>query len=50
MIFRERSESVTVSWYSDKNIIRMQAPTLADLERGIVGHFLKRFPSKVAPK
>ncbi len=50
VIFRERSESVTVSWYSDKNIIRMQAPTLADLERGIIGHFLKRFPSKVAPK
>jgi hypothetical protein len=50
VIFRERGESVTASWRSDKVIVRMQAPTLADLERGIIGHFLKRFPSKLGAK
>lgn len=47
VIFRERAESVTASWHSDKVIIRMQAPTLPDLERGIIKHFLTRFPSKL---
>ena len=40
VIFRERSESVTASWFSGDKIIRMQAPTMPDLEKGIIGHFL----------
>lgn len=47
VIFRERAESVTASWYSKDKIIRMQAPALEDLEKGIIGHFLSRFPSRV---
>ncbi len=50
VIFRERSESVTASWYSDGVVVRMQAPTLDDLEKGIIGHFLKKFPSKLESK
>ncbi len=47
VIFRERSESVTASWFAGDKIIRMQAPTMDDLQKGIIGHFLKRFPSKL---
>lgn len=47
VIFRERSESVTASWFTTDKIIRMQAPTMPDLEKGIIGHFLKKFPSKL---
>ncbi len=47
VILRERSESVTASWFSGDKIIRMQAPTLEDLEKGIIGHFLAKFPSKL---
>lgn len=47
VIFRERSESVTASWFSGDKIIRMQAPTMDDLQKGIIGHFLKKFPSKL---
>jgi hypothetical protein len=47
VIFRERSESVTASWFSGDKIIRMQAPSMPDLEKGIIGHFLQKFPSKL---
>jgi len=50
VIFRERAESVTASWFSDNKIIRMQAPTLADLEKDIIGFFLSKFPSKLEAK
>lgn len=50
VILRERAESVTASWFSGDKIIRMQAPALADLEKGIIGHFLTRFPSKLQAK
>lgn len=50
VILRERAESVTASWFSGDKIIRMQAPTLDDLEKGIIGHFLTRFPSKLQAK
>lgn len=44
--FRERTEgSVVASWISGKRVIAMRAETLVDLERGLIGHFLERFPS-----
>lgn len=50
VIFRERAESVTASWFSKDKIIRMQAPTLDDLEKGIIAYFLDKFPSKLEAK
>jgi hypothetical protein len=45
--FLERTSSVTASWTSGKRIVSMKAPTLDDLERGLIGHFLERFPSNL---
>jgi hypothetical protein len=50
VIFREGADVVTASWISDSRIIAMRAPTLADLERGMVAHFLNEFPSKLDAK
>ena len=50
VVFRERAESVSASWISGDKIIGMRAPTLADLEKGIIGHFLTKFPSKLEAK
>jgi hypothetical protein len=47
---RERAESFSASWKSSGNIVTLRGPTLADLERGLIGHFLARFPSKLLPK
>lgn len=46
--FRERTGSVSTSWISGKRIINTRGPTLADLEKGLIAHFLGRFPSKLA--
>lgn len=45
--FRERRGSVSASWISGKKIVAMRAATLADFERGFIGHFLARFPSEL---
>jgi hypothetical protein len=50
VMFRERSGSVAASWISGDLIVAMRAPTLADLEQGLIGHFLGRFPSKLGAK
>jgi hypothetical protein len=47
VIYRERAESVTASWISGNRIVTMRAPTLGDLERGFIDHFLRRYPSKL---
>jgi hypothetical protein len=47
--FRERSDgTVSITWISDKKIIAMRAPTLTDLERALIAHFLSVFPSKLS--
>lgn len=43
--FRERSDSASASWIAGKRIVAVRSATLADLERGLIGHFLARFPS-----
>lgn len=48
--FRERTGGVQASWISGDLIVVMKAPTLADLEQGLIGHFLDRFPSKLSAK
>jgi hypothetical protein len=50
VILKERADSAQASWTSGKQIVSLHAPTLADLERGLIGHFLARFPSKLQAK
>jgi hypothetical protein len=50
VILKERVDSAQASWTSGKQIVSIRAPTLADLERGLIGHFLARFPSKLQAK
>lgn len=45
--FRERTRSVSASWISGKRIIAMRADELADFERGFIGYFLAKYPSKL---
>lgn len=45
--FREREGSVSASWLSGTKIVAMRAETLADFERGFIGNFLARYPSKL---
>lgn len=45
--FRDRNGSVSASWISGKKIVAMRAETLDDFERGFIGAFLARFPSKL---
>jgi len=45
--FRDRNGSVSASWISGTKIVAMRAETLADFERGFIGQFLARFPSKL---
>jgi hypothetical protein len=47
---RERAESFTASWKGSGMIVSLRGPTLADLERGLIRHFLARFPSKLPPE
>lgn len=47
---RERAENVSASWRASEHIVTMRAPTLADLELGLLAHFLARFPSKLLPQ
>jgi hypothetical protein len=47
VVFRERVGSVSASWISGKRIVAMRAATLADFERGFIGTFLARYPSKL---
>lgn len=47
---RERAANVSASWRASEHIVTMRAPMLADLERGLIAHFLARFPSKLLPQ
>jgi hypothetical protein len=47
---RERSDYATASWRASQHVITMRARSLAELERGLIGHFLARFPSKLLPQ
>lgn len=47
VVFRERVGSVSASWISGKRIVAMRAATLADFERGFLGAFLARYPSRL---
>lgn len=49
VIIRERADTARAAWISDDLIIAMTAPTLADIER-LIGHFVDRYPSKLAAK
>jgi hypothetical protein len=50
VVIRERTDSAAVAWKSDDLIVSMRAPTLADLQRGVLAYFLARFPSKLTAK
>jgi hypothetical protein len=50
VVIRERADSASVAWKSGDLIVSMRAPTLADLQRGVLGYFLARFPSKLSAK
>jgi len=43
--FRERTGSVSASWISGKRIIAVRAANLADIERGFIAAFFRRYPS-----
>ena len=45
--FRDRNGSVSASWISGKKIVAMRAERLEDFERGFIGAFLARFPSRL---
>lgn len=50
VLIRERTDSASAAWKSGDWIVSMRAASLAELQRGLIAHFLARFPSKLSAK
>jgi hypothetical protein len=50
VVIRERADSASAAWKSGELIVSMRASSLAELQRGLIAHFLARFPSKLSAK
>lgn len=50
VVIRERTDSASAAWKSGDWIVSMRASRLAELQRGLIAHFLARFPSKLNAK
>jgi hypothetical protein len=50
VVIRDRADSASAAWKSGELIVAMRARSLAELQRGLLAHFLARFPSKLSAK